>query len=100
MVSFSSPLVFRVYGWSVLKTELSAHWIRIVSVGLLTVSAYLLALAAYSMAPVSYVGAIREVSVVLGAFAGWYFLNERLGGWRVFGSVIIFAGILVIAFFG
>lgn len=97
---FSSPLVFRVYGWSVLKTELSAHWIRIVSVGLLTVSAYLLALVAYSMAPISYVGAIREVSVVLGAFAGWQFLNERLGGWRVFGSVIIFAGILMIAFFG
>lgn len=97
---FSAPFVFRVYGWSVLKTELSAHWLRIVSVGLLTVSAYLLALAAYSMAPVSYVGAIREVSVVMGAFAGWQFLNERLGGWRVFGSVIIFVGILVIAFFG
>lgn len=97
---FTAPLMFRVYGWQTLRAGLSAHWLRIVGVGLLTVSAYLLALAAYSMARVSYVGAIREVSVVMGAFAGWHFLHERLGGWRVFGSVIIFAGILLIAFSG
>ena len=96
----SSPLILRVYGWPALKAGLSGHWIRIVSIGVLTVSAYLLALVAYSLAPVSYVGAIREVSVVMGAFAGWRFLKERLGGWRIFGSVIIFAGILMIAFSG
>jgi len=97
---FTTPLLFRVYGWHTLKSELSTHWVRIVSVGLLTVCAYLLALAAYGMAQVSYVGAVREVSVVLGALAGWQFLGERLGGWRVAGSVIIFAGILLIAVSG
>jgi drug/metabolite transporter (DMT)-like permease len=97
---FTTPLMFRVYGWHTLSSELSLHWLRIVSVGLLTVSAYLLALAAYSMAQVSYVGAVREVSVVMGALAGWRFLGERLGGWRVAGSVIIFVGILLVAVSG
>ena len=96
----TAPLMFRHYGWRVLKSELSGHRVRIVSIGLLSVGAYLLALAAYSIAPVSYAGAIREVSVVLGALAGWQFLAEKLGGWRLAGSIIIFCGILVIAIFG
>jgi drug/metabolite transporter (DMT)-like permease len=96
----TTPLMLSKYGWQVLKAELSCHRVRIVSIGLLTVSAYLLALAAYAIAPVSYVGAIREISVVLGALAGWRFLGERFGGWRLVGSLVIFCGILVIAVFG
>jgi drug/metabolite transporter (DMT)-like permease len=67
---------------------------------ILGVVAYLLALLAYTFAPLSYSGAIREVSVVVGAFLGWQFLQERMGGMRVLGSVVIFAGILIIAIFG
>ena len=37
--------------------------------------------------------AIREVSVVIGAFAGWKILGEKLGPLRIIGAVIIFAGI-------
>jgi drug/metabolite transporter (DMT)-like permease len=55
---------------------------------------------AYSIAPLSYSGAVREVSVVFGAFAGWWFLKEQMGGMRIFGAAIIFVGILVIAWFG
>jgi drug/metabolite transporter (DMT)-like permease len=65
----------------------------------LGVVAYLLALIAYSFAPLSYSGAIREVSVVIGAFLGWRFLEEPMGGTRLLGSMTIFAGILVIAIF-
>jgi len=96
----TAPLMFQHYGWQVLKTELAGHRLRIISIGLLSVSAYLLALAAYAIAPVSYVGAVREVSVVLGALAGWRFLGERFGGWRLTGSLVLFCGILVIALLG
>jgi drug/metabolite transporter (DMT)-like permease len=96
----TSPLMIRRYGWPVLKSELAAHRVGVVSIGLLTVCSYLLALFAYSIAPLSYAGAIREVSVVLGALAGWRFLGERMGGWRVAGAVIIFGGILIVALFG
>jgi uncharacterized membrane protein len=47
----------------------------------------------------SYSGAIREVSVVIGAFLGWIFLDEPMGSTRLIGSVVIFAGILTIALF-
>jgi drug/metabolite transporter (DMT)-like permease len=96
----TAPFVYHRYGWQVLKFDLAKYRIRIVSIGLLAVSAYMIVLAAFSIAPVSYSGAIREVSVVIGAVAGWRFLGERLGGWRLGGSIIIFCGILVIAFFG
>jgi drug/metabolite transporter (DMT)-like permease len=40
------------------------------------------------------------VSVVFGALAGWWFLKEKMGGVRVLGAIVIFAGILIIAIFG
>jgi drug/metabolite transporter (DMT)-like permease len=73
---------------------------RFLITGFLGVVAYLIALYAYSFAPVSYSGAIREVSVVLGALAGWRFLGEKLGSLRLVGAFIIFSGILIIALFG
>lgn len=98
--ALTTPLMFKRYGWQTLKTEWLNQRLRLVAIGLLTVSAYLLALGAYAIAPVSYSGAVREISVVMGAFAGWRFLGERLGGWRIAGAAIIFTGILLIALWG
>ncbi len=98
--AITTPLMLRRYGWRTLRDELLRQKARLALIGLLTVGAYLLALAAYSMARVSYSGAIREVSVVMGALAGWVFLKERMGILRVLGALVIFAGILVIALAG
>ena len=98
--AITSPLVMKRYGWRHMRSSWNEDRKRLFAIGLLTVFAYLLALAAYSIAPVSYSGAIREVSVVLGAFAGWKILGETLGRQRLLGSVVIFVGILVIALFG
>jgi drug/metabolite transporter (DMT)-like permease len=68
--------------------------------GVLGLVAYMLALFAYTFAPLSYSGAIREVSAVIGAFLGWRFLKEELGGVRVAGAAIVFTGVMVIAIFG
>ena len=68
--------------------------------GVLGLIAYMLALFAYTFAPLSYSGAIREVSAVIGAFLGWRFLKEQMGGVRVIGSAIVFVGVMVIAIFG
>lgn len=68
--------------------------------GALGLVAYMLALFAYTFAPLSYSGAIREVSAVIGAFLGWRFLKEEMGGVRVLGSAIVFTGVMVIAIFG
>jgi len=97
---WSTPVVLRKYGWSQVIGEWKVQPGRFLITGFLGVVAYLIALAAYSFAPISYSGAIREISVVLGALAGWRFLGERLGVVRVIGAIIIFAGILTIALFG
>jgi len=97
---WSTPIVLRRYGWTQVLEEWKAQPGRFLITGFFGVLAYLIALYAYSFAPISYSGAIREVSVVLGALAGWYFLKEKLGSVRVIGAFIIFAGILIIALFG
>lgn len=48
----------------------------------------------------SQVCAVREVSVVLAALAGWLWLGEPLGGMRVVGALLICAGIVAIALLG
>lgn len=95
-----APFIFREYSWIRVKQALVKQPIRVPLAGILGVLAYLMAVFSYSIAPISYAGAVREVSVVFGALTGWWFLKERLGGVRVLGAVIIFVGILVIALFG
>ena len=97
---FTSPLVFKRYGWNKLKDEFTAHHWTLAAIGVLTIGAYSLALWAYSISPLGYAGAVREVSVVMAAYAGWQFLGEKFGGWKIFGAVVIFAGIMVIALLG
>jgi uncharacterized membrane protein len=60
----------------------------------------MLVLQAYAVARVSYVGALREVSVVLAALAGWRWLKESFGAVRTIGAILIFLGMLVIAMTG
>ncbi|MEW6284932.1 MAG: DMT family transporter [Chloroflexota bacterium] len=90
----------RRFGWKRFAAAWDGPRLPLILAAALGVVAYLLALFAYTIAPVSYSGAIREMSVVIGAFLGWQFLGEKMGGMRVLGSVIIFAGILTIAIFG
>jgi drug/metabolite transporter (DMT)-like permease len=95
-----TPFIVRQYGWSHLWQEFKNQGLRLPVMGVLGISAYLLAVLAYSIAPLSYAGAIREVSVVFGAFAGWWFLKEKMGRMRIIGAAVIFAGIVVIATLG
>jgi drug/metabolite transporter (DMT)-like permease len=99
-VVFITPAVVIRYGSSAIVGEWRANWLRITLVGLFTLLAYILALKAYSIAPVSYAGSVREVSVVFAAFVGWRWLGESFGALRLIGTIFIFAGILVIAIAG
>jgi drug/metabolite transporter (DMT)-like permease len=100
MPVMTTPFIVRHYGWPELVSGLKAQPWKLLLVGLLGLVAYLAALFAYSIAPVNYSEAIREVSVVLGAFAGWYFLGEQMGKVRIVGAIAIFAGIVLIALWG
>jgi drug/metabolite transporter (DMT)-like permease len=70
---------------------------RAFAIGALMLGAYLAILTALSLAPVSYVVAGREVSIVVTALAGALLLRERHSGRRIAGAVVIFAGLVVLA---
>jgi drug/metabolite transporter (DMT)-like permease len=69
----------------------------IIAVGVMFIVAYLLVLYALQGSKVSYVSAVREMSVVFAALLGTRFLHEPFGGRRILGACLIFAGILAIA---
>jgi drug/metabolite transporter (DMT)-like permease len=100
MPVLTTPLIIRHYGWEQMVETIKLQPTRLILVGFLGVMAYMLALFAYSIAPVNYSEAIREVSVVMGAFAGWYFLGEKMGKIRILGAAVIFIGIVMIATLG
>jgi len=97
---FITPVVMARYGFRSVIIEGRAEWPRIMAVGVLLLLAYLFVLQAYSMARASYVGALREISVVIAAFAGWRLLGEGFGIARTAGAVLIFSGIVVVAVAG
>jgi drug/metabolite transporter (DMT)-like permease len=96
----TTPFLAYRHGWSAFSRVWKNNPKYLLLGGALGLAAYMLALFAYTFAPLSYSGAVREVSAVIGAFLGWKFLKEEMGGVRVAGSVIVFAGVLVIAVFG
>jgi len=97
-VLLGPPVLLR-YGRHVVSA-LRRDWLRIVAAGALMLLAYTLVLRAYTMAPLAYAGAIREVSVVIAALAGWLWLGESFGARRLAGAVAVFSGILVLALLG
>ena len=96
----TTPFIAGHYGRETFLEAGRSQPFRLFLIGFLAVIGYLFALFAYSLAPVNYSEAIREVSLVIGTFAGWRYLGEKLGKVRVLGAVVIFAGILLIAFWG
>ena len=96
----TTPVVVRKYGWGAFAQAWREQRFRLLLGGVLGVVAYTTALFAYSFAPLNYSEAIREVSVVIGAFFGWKFIGEKMGGYRLVGALVIFAGIILIALMG
>lgn len=90
------PLLLR-NRWGSLVAILQRERAAVAWVGVGSALAYFLALQAYTLAPVGYAGAVREVSVVLGAFLGWRFGAEPGGPTRLLSAVVIFCGILLVA---
>jgi drug/metabolite transporter (DMT)-like permease len=71
------------------------HRREIVSVALLAPVAYMLVLLALRFAPLSYVAATREVSILIGVVAGWRLLGEGDVGRRVVAAVAVIAGVVL-----
>jgi len=88
------PLVLRQR--RALASEWKLHRGSIVVVGLLTPLSYVLVLLALTLAPVSYVAAAREISVVLAVLLGALVLKEGYGRQRLLGSAAIAGGLMLL----
>lgn len=92
IVLFSAGLGGR---WREIGTVGRAHWGRIAAFGVLSPLAYVLVLAAVTMAPVALVAPLREISVVLVSVFGALVLREGRAGARIAASAVVLAGILL-----
>jgi drug/metabolite transporter (DMT)-like permease len=93
-------LIYLVLWWrgeAVLVARRDPRWLSMIAVGALMMAAYLAVLAAMARAPVTYVVAAREISIVVGALLGALVLRERHPAARIAGALVIFAGLVVIA---
>lgn len=71
-------------------------WRRHLASGAACVAAYGLVLVAVTRAPVGYVTALRESSVVLAAVAGWRLLDEGFGVARLASSAVVLSGLVLL----
>jgi len=76
---------------------LRLDWRRLLVFGVLSPLSYILVLAAVTIAPVSIVAPMREVSVVLVSLFGAFVLREGRPGARIAASVVVVAGIALLA---
>ncbi len=80
-----------------LSAEYRRYWKYASAIACLTPIGYILVLYAMRMAPVSHVAPVREMSMMIGAYFGVKFLQEGHARRRMFGSVLIAAGVVAIA---
>jgi uncharacterized membrane protein len=75
---------------------LKHNWKRFGLAGIASTAGYALIMIAYQHAPVGYVAALRESSVVIAAFAGWKMLDEGDHRRRITSAVIVLVGLVVL----
>jgi drug/metabolite transporter (DMT)-like permease len=100
-VVWLTPGTLRAVGRQGLLTEWRAARLSIVLAGFTAMAAYMLVLYVLRLGtPASYVGATREISVVLGALTGIVLLKEQGTRRRIGGSALIAGGVGIIALLG
>jgi drug/metabolite transporter (DMT)-like permease len=96
-----TPVTLREVKWEGLRRELRSSRLGTVLAGFFTLAAYAIILITMQMGtPASYAGAVREVSVVLGAAYGVLVLKEGGTIMRILGAALVAGGVAMIAILG
>jgi drug/metabolite transporter (DMT)-like permease len=88
--------IIRIRGVSTIVREARSSFLKVISAGFLMRGGYLIILVAMSFVEVSYILALRQVSVVLGAILGVIVLKEKYGKVRFLSSLLIFIGVSIL----
>ncbi len=73
------------------------HRYHALAVGVLMPLSYILALWAFTLAPISLAAPVREVSIVVACLLGWWLLAESQPARRLLGAVVVLAGVFALA---
>lgn len=97
----ATAVVVSVHGsvtgrWPAMRASMAVDWRRHLTSGLASAAAYGLVLYAVRWAPVGYVTALRESSVVLAALAGWRLLAEGFGRARIASASVVCSGLVLL----
>jgi drug/metabolite transporter (DMT)-like permease len=79
-----------------MAAALSGQWPRFAVTAVLSIVTYALVLAAVRRAPVGYVAALRESSVLVAALMGWRYLDEGSVHRRMLAATIIVGGLVLL----
>jgi drug/metabolite transporter (DMT)-like permease len=82
--------------WQEMRSSIRGSWAQYTLTGIASAVTYWMVLAAVDRAPVGYVTALRESSVVLASFIGWRFLREKSGRRRIIASFVVLAGLITL----
>ena len=91
-----SIVIIHKKGLNSLKNEMKGNKIRILVSGLLMKGGYILVLIAFSLAQVSYILSIRQISIVLGTILGVKYYKEEHSTTRLIGAGVIFLGVYIL----
>ena len=97
MVAVAPLTVATRSGRAEIRTILREQRRAVLIIGILSPGAYVLVLAAYTLAPVSYVAPAREISILFGAILGLRLLGESDAPRRLAGATAIVAGVFALA---
>ncbi|GMK37238.1 membrane protein [Paenibacillus sp. CCS19] len=90
-------LGYAAYRSHAVKSELRINWKTILLGGIIAPGGYMLFLYALSLAPVAQLAPMREIGTVFGTLMGIMLLREPQGKRRIGTSILITAGVIVLA---
>jgi drug/metabolite transporter (DMT)-like permease len=89
---FYAVLTFTRFGRADIRREWQINRAGILQVALLNTFTYVLILIALGMSKATYIGALRQLSLVVGAFFGWRLLHESVSVSRIVGIALLVIG--------
>jgi drug/metabolite transporter (DMT)-like permease len=79
-----------------MRATVPIAWRQYLGAGTMSLAAYAFVLLAVRRAPVGYVAALRESSVLVAVFMGWRYLDEGHVRLRILASTLIVAGLVLL----
>ncbi|MCP4108377.1 MAG: EamA family transporter [Desulfobacteraceae bacterium] len=89
---FYAILTYMKFSRNDVREEWQNNWLSIVQVAFFNTFTYVLILIALGISKATYVGTLRQLSLVIGVFLGWKFLNESISFFRVTGVILLVVG--------